>query len=203
METFFYIVIIVIVALWFASDRQREKEQRKQRSQQASAEEMPVVKIVVADRWPATLQLKECGSGKKLDYPRYSCPSVKIVWENAETGEVRTPENRTVQSASGSFFQVGGRKYASLKDLKHQKLENNRYRDVYGLEWLNVYERYPCFDSEDYLYEKRYYEWYLLQDGNRISRVFDNGGGKQFVTDDVGEIEEHCLDTIRSSGYFA
>lgn len=201
--------IIVVILRWVFKDfRKDENAQNRLRSKETPAEKekekseaQPTRVIILQPRKPSERVLKECGPGGRLDYSRYSCGSTKIAWEDPRTGELRVPQEQTMNLLFGAPFRAGGKNYISLKQLKHQKQENDRWLDVYGREWQNIYERYPCFDSEDYLNEKRYFEWYFLQDGDRITRVFDNGSGKMSVTDDTERIESHCLDEMKKRGY--
>jgi len=201
LNILFYCVIIVVILRWVFGDENKKKQQLQNAEEKAAAQPTAVSVKIIQQRKPARSLLRECGSGGWLKYSGYSCSSVKLAWENPETGEERVPENRTCELTTGSAFCAAGRKYTGFKALKHEKLENDRWKDIYGREWFNLNERYPCFDSEDYLNEKRFYRWYFLQDGDCITRVFDNGRGNLFVTDDVGEIERECLQEMKKTGY--
>jgi len=55
-------------------------------------------------------------------------------------------------------FMVAGHIFDGLQDLKHQV--GNDLGDVYIQEEC---ELYPCFDSSDYKYEDRYYQYYFFR----------------------------------------
>ena len=198
------IAVVIIFLCWRFYDRYQNRKYAKQQSskvqpQQQSAEQ-PVA-LNIQPRTPSEALLKECGPGEILSYRLYSCASTRILWENPATGEQRIPEDQTLEMTSDASFRAGGMEYANLKQLKHQALANDCWLDIYGREWMNLYEHYPCFDSSDYLCENRFYDWWFLQEGDRIIRVFDNGSGSLAVTEDVGRIERKWFEQIKAAGY--
>lgn len=66
-----------------------------------------------------------------------------------------------------TLFTAAGKGYAAEGQLKENETPTERvYTDCYGRTVLCLRERFPCFDSYDFLYEDRYYRWYfILQDG--------------------------------------
>ena len=46
------------------------------------------------------------------------------------------------------------------------------YQDIYGRRVLYFCERFPCFDSYDRLYENRYYHWYAIDNGGKVTLVY-------------------------------
>jgi len=60
-------------------------------------------------------------------------------------------------------FCAAGRNYNGIGELTAEKMEETVYKDRYGRMVLYTKERFPCFDSYDYLYEKRYFHTYLVR----------------------------------------
>ena len=62
-----------------------------------------------------------------------------------------------------------------------------------GLHILEVYERYPCFDSSDYAYEDRYFRNYFFSDKpftrEQINRIayMKRVGNLVFIKDEMPE----------------
>lgn len=62
-----------------------------------------------------------------------------------------------------------------------------------GLHILEVYERYPCFDSSDYAYEDRYFNNYFFSDKpftlEQINRIayMKRVGNLEFINDEMPE----------------
>jgi len=82
------------------------------------------------------------------------------------------------------MFTICGKKYTALKKLLHReeyeyigewKYPNRQmtvYRDIHGRRVLHLSERFPCFDSWDYLCEKRYYHWYFVAHESGVAMVY-------------------------------
>ena len=75
------------------------------------------------------------------------------------------------------LFMAAGKGYTNVNQLVAVKKERDYlYEDIYGREWMYVRERYPCFDSYDFLNEDRYYHWYVLPDGEDLWLVYVDDG---------------------------
>ena len=77
------------------------------------------------------------------------------------------PSPAATVPAASTGFEAGGKHYNSAKELRWQKTEiqdkfADVYKDVHGRWVMHYSERYPCFDSSDYLYEDRYYRYNLI-----------------------------------------
>ena len=69
--------------------------------------------------------------------------------------------------------------------------EDQLFRDVYGREVFAFRERFPCFDSYDYLYEHRYFRWFYIREGDSLYCVYYVDEQKTVkITDDVRRIEK-------------
>lgn len=110
--------------------------------------------------------------------------------ETAETLRMPKPE-KTVHKGMHAFVAAGCR-YKNITDLtcKERGGEYGRYRDSHGRNVLHIRERFPCFDSGDYLHENRYYHWVYLAVENRLYCVYYEDEGRQItVTEDVDTID--------------
>ena len=100
------------------------------------------------------------------------------------------------------MFIAAGKPYLAVSQLKAKeegKLDGvlyrgykvPQYRDVYDRRVLYFRERFPCFDSYDYLYEHRYYRWYFLRDGDTLTQIYYADEGKSItVTEDVAKVRD-------------
>lgn len=86
---------------------------------------------------------------------------------------------------------MDGKVYQSVQDFKSRKdRKEHIYWDIYNRKVMEVYERFPCFDSYDYANEDRYYRWFYLVSGNKMWCIYQADGRKTvLVTEDVAEID--------------
>lgn len=128
------------------------------------------------------------------------CATVNVEWAscdvdaNGEPEKIRVPEETVTEYDVKAGFEAAGKKYQSIKELVADLDERNtKSQDVYGREVLYLTERFPCFDSWDYLYENRYCRWFFLKGGDTLTRVYYKDQDKKvFVTTDVQHVEEWC-----------
>ena len=102
------------------------------------------------------------------------------------------------------MFTIRGKVYHSLRELTHEKAEpfhssflhidTHLYRDIHGRRVLYLYERFPCFDSYDYLYENRYYNWYFIDLCGDIAIVYHEDDSKEIRIGHTfcDEAKRHC-----------
>lgn len=145
------------------------------------------------------------GTGKNIHYPTYMDSSSCVEWRSRDENSmiVRQPEETNRIYDLGESFVVGKREYESLEDLYVETDESCCWcQDVYGQKVLYLRERFPCFDSEDYLTEKRKYRWFFLRENNQLHRVFfADDSRKIYVTEDVKYLEDSCLEQMKEIGY--
>lgn len=80
------------------------------------------------------------------------------------------------------LFTAAGKDYAREALLKIRKTENERvFIDLYGRTVLCLCERFPCFDSYDYLYEDRYYRWYFIVHDGALTLVRTQDGRDEYT----------------------
>ena len=120
------------------------------------------------------------------------------------TGEVREPRETTRTYPTYLGFTAAGKHYRSIRQLYARHDETLTWcRDIYGLEVLYLAERFPCFDSEDFLYEKRFYRFFFLREGEKLTRVqYTDESNTVTVTEDVANLERQWMEKFQSLGYF-
>ena len=126
-------------------------------------------------------------------------PSVRLEWVSRETDaggvplRVRTPESRTV-TMPASGFTAAGKRYKDLGQLVRRRENGGSWAtDAYGRNVLALAERFPCFDSSDYLYEDRYFRWFFLCLDGKLTCVYHTDGADTVtVTEDVLDLEKEC-----------
>ncbi len=157
-------------------------------------------------RWLGDMVPRSTGPGERIERSGggfWSGGSVRLEWVSRRTdGEgkplsVRTPESHTMTMPEVCFI-AAGKQYLGLSHLA-RKLQGSGpwYRDVYDRCVLAVAERFPCFDSSDYLYEDRYFRWFFLCQDGKLTCVYHTDRTKTVtVTEDVRDIEQLCWRTI-------
>lgn len=122
-----------------------------------------------------------------------------IQWKNPD-GSIRIPEETKHTFPYPGVFQAGGRPYLSIDQLCARKLDEDGHlcQDVYGREVFAEWERFPCFDSYDYLHEHRYYRWFFIRTDNQLTCVYyEDEQGNVEVTEDVNKLRERCWKAIQ------
>lgn len=122
-----------------------------------------------------------------------------IRWQ-APDGSIRDPEEAKRTFPYPGVFLAGGRPYSSIKQLCAEKLDEDGHicKDVYGREVFARWERFPCFDSYDYLYENRYYRWFYIRSGDKLTGVLYTDERHTIeVTEDVKSLPERCWKAIQ------
>lgn len=135
--------------------------------------------------------------------------SVSLKWVNAAgkggdgANEERIPSETTRTYTDGKPFRAAGRDYASLEQLTAVKDERGVWcRDVYGREVFCVAERFPCFDSYDFLYEKRCYRWFYIREQGKLTCIYHIDEAETFtVTEDMEMLGQNSWNCMLSEGY--
>ena len=99
-------------------------------------------------------------------------------------------------------FIAGGKTYAKWQELTASKTDGQGHfcRDVYGREVFAEWERFPCFDSFDYLHEHRYDRHFCLRAGNALTYVYYKDEQKEIhVTEDVRNLPRLCFEPMQKS----
>lgn len=86
------------------------------------------------------------------------------------------------------MFTFANKKYRSISELRVKQLADNSdyslWRDTYGRRVVHYYERYPCFDISDFLYEDRgYHYFYVKQEDELACLYYDDGEDKIKIFD--------------------
>lgn len=136
---------------------------------------------------------------------RFVPSSVKVEWVSKQTDDqgeplyIRKPETQKREFLQQTGFLAAGKAYRNVAQLSAQETEDDHFcRDIYGREVLCFWERFPCFDSYDYLYEDRYYRWFFIRQDDKVTLVYcaDTQPGIE-VTEDVQEISTKWWDEIQ------
>ena len=141
-------------------------------------------------------QIQKGTETSKCKYPTATYSAVAVEWVGPQG--VRIPEPETKEVPAGLPFIAAGKLYATRAQLCAKEGETeNHYKDIYGRDVLYLSERFPCFDSEDFLNEKRHFHWYLIIENGRMTRVFYADRTKTMtVTEDVGFLENKCWEAL-------
>lgn len=139
-----------------------------------------------------------------------SAGSVRLEWVSRETDaggkplRVRVPESHTVTMPKDDFTAAGMR-YRDIGQLMSRRDGSGDWTaDIYGREVLMMAERFPCFDSSDYLYEDRYFRWfYLCQDGKLTCVYYTDTADTVTVTEDVQDLDKKCWEHMQKLGCFS
>lgn len=153
--------------------------------------------------WTGDMVIRACGGGELASYPGCRHSTYRLQWVSRTTGEVREPQETTRIYPVGQGFTAAGKHYQSIRQLDVQHDETLTWcRDIYGREVLYLRERFPCFDSEDFLYEKRFYRFFFLREGEKLTRVqYTDESNTVTVTEDVANLERQWMEKFQSLGY--
>lgn len=142
------------------------------------------------------MYLRYVDSGKTVRTELISYSTEKVEWVSQETDAegkpvvVREPEEVTREYSKSAAFSLAGKTYQNLEGFL-RKQDGDWGEDIYGRQVLCTQEKYPCFDSYDWIHEDRYYRWYFIREGNAVSQLFAaDDRDKIYVTEDVQNIEE-------------
>lgn len=161
--------------------------------------------------WRSDMIPQAEGPGEKVTYPGFSGGTTRIRWVSRETDEssqpvaVRIPEP-TTRSAPLSDFRAAGRTYTAPRDMTREWFTEDGVDwcyDIYGRRVLCLKEKFPCFDSSDFLYEKRYFRWFFLYENGKLTRVqHTDERGVVTVTEDVRDVENRWLQELQKLDCF-
>ncbi len=163
--------------------------------------------------WQGDMVPRETGPGERIERSSrggyWSGGSVRLEWVSRETdGEgrplrVRTPDSHTVTVPKVGFM-AAGKRYRGMGSLVYRQEKDGFWgSDIYGRDVLMVKERFPCFDSSDYLYENRCFCWYFLCEDGKLTCVYHTDQTDTVtVTEDVLDLEKNCWRDMKKLGCF-
>ena len=125
-----------------------------------------------------------------------------VAWlENGKAA--RQPQESVHEFTVDSGFEAAGKKYKDISQLSSEKCEKDGfYRDIYGRQVFEVTERFPCFDSYDYLNEDRYYRWFYIQEDGKLCCVYHADSRKEIkVTEDVEKVNDRSFKAMKEADY--
>ena len=151
--------------------------------------------------------LRPAGNGTIFRHELGGHSTQRVEWVSLETDEngkpvaVRESCERTEVGSKNQAFYMAGKEYRNLKAfLKSQDEEWGV--DSYGRQVLCTKERYPCFDSYDFLSENRYFRWFFIREGNSVSQLFyADDRDKIYITEDVHNIEDWAWSRMKATGF--
>lgn len=153
------------------------------------------------------MYLRYVGEGKTVRTELISYSTYEVEWVSQETdGEgkptvVREPEEVTREYSKSAAFSLAGKTYQNLAGFL-RKRDGEWGEDIYGRQVLCTRQKYPCFDSYDWIYEDRYYRWYFIREGNTVSQLFAaDDRDKIYVTEDVRNVEEWAWSRMAAAGF--
>ena len=130
---------------------------------------------------------------------------VSLEWASRDTNpdgtpaEIRNPEPVTVKGNLLDEIRAAGKLYHHYRDIAISRMaENGLWADCFGRQVLCFKERFPCFDSYDYLHENRYYRWCLIREGDKLTVVAYADTQKWVeVTEDAAKVNAAWWEEIR------
>ena len=125
-----------------------------------------------------------------------------VTWlENGKAA--RQPQESVHEFTVDSGFEAAGKKYETIHQLSSEKGEKDEfYRDIYGRQVFEVKERFPCFDSYDYLNEDRYYRWFYIQEDGKLCCVYHADSRKEIkVTEDMEKVNDRSFKAMKEADY--
>lgn len=145
------------------------------------------------------------GKGSKVRYEPGGLYSAQCLWwvseetdENGQPVYIRESEEHTGKVPAAGSFSAAGKRYRNLGQLSPNDVSDGIDADVYGRHVLCYRERFPCFDSFDYLHEHRYYRWYFLRENGKLTRIYtEDESGWLHITEDVEYVENKCVELLK------
>ncbi|MBP3657161.1 MAG: hypothetical protein J6K32_10755 [Clostridia bacterium] len=120
--------------------------------------------------------------------------------QREQNAQKRTEQGSGAKRWLPAIFTAAGQPYQQELQLTACRTETERvYRDVYGRTVLALCERFPCFDSEDYLYENRYYRWYFILHDGRLTLVRTQDESEKYTVTE--NITRACLEKCGLDSY--
>ena len=127
-----------------------------------------------------------------------------VQWR-AEDGSLRIPQGGEKRTLPCNNFVAAGRQYSGWEQLcAEQTGEDGTFTDIYGRDVFAFRQRFPCFDSYDYLYEHRYYRWFYIREGDSLCCVYYTDEEKTIeVTEDVRLIADGAWKAMKEINWQA
>ena len=118
--------------------------------------------------------LQSIGFGEMVRHSHGLYSTVRLRWINENTPEqYRTPCPTAKTYSSDGAFEAAGKEYQRLSQLVVVESPKGApwFQDIYGREGLHLTERFPCFDSYDYMYEDRYFHDLFICEKDRLTHL--------------------------------
>ena len=165
--------------------------------------------IVSEPAYNGTLRLRVMGNGAKVNYESGGLYASQCLWwvseETDSEGQpifIRESCEVTNTQPVAQPFTAAGKTYRNLRQLSPNDVIDGIDTDDFGRQVLCYRERFPCFDSYDYLHEHRYYRWFFLKEDGKLTRVYTaDESGWIYVTEDAENVENKCTELLRQHGW--
>ena len=149
--------------------------------------------------------LQAVGCGKGIYHRRIFYGTDRLRWiAETASGHSRDPqETVTDYTLSGGFF-AAGKPYISTGQLVLPSEKGEPwFRDCYGREVLYLTERFPCFDSFDFLWERRCFRYYFICENYQLTCIQTTDGlDTVIVTEDLQDLKCSLWQEFLRLGYY-
>lgn len=219
METLALVIVLMFVVFYIAMAMLKSKNQREQKtsfkSEKSSVDKLENLKVNNNNPGGQMRELSEdeknlfpiCSeSGEKLSYPLFSSSSVKIIWQSAEKDEegkaklARIPQE-SEKTFSFNNFYAAGKHYRNISQLCTQK-DGELFKDIYGRTVFYDKQRFPCFDSYDYMSEDRYFHHFYLKENGRLTRIYYHDDMLEvYVAEDADRVASQFAQDMVRNGF--
>jgi len=175
----------------------------------SGTQQLPAQPQVKEPEYTAALKLCVMGDGSRVNYEPGGLYSAKCLWwvseETDSEGQpvyIRESKEKTVKLPAALPFSAAGKLYLNIGQLYSGEEADGLTTDIHGRQVFYYRERFPCFDSYDYLHEHRYYRWFLLKENGRLTRVYTaDESGWLHVTEDVENLERKLTEELKKVGW--
>ena len=148
---------------------------------------------------------------RKITLPQFQCTGPELLWvsrEQDETGApltTRVPEQRDRSTHILLPFRIGNLHYPHISCLFYRREPDSPcFVDIYGRKVFHYSERFPCFDSYDYLHDHRRFHWFFIRQEDRLIRLcYADSSNILHISTDVAVIEEKCWSAMTEAGFLA
>lgn len=136
------------------------------------------------------------------------CMNRHLKWVSKEVDEdgnpvfERKPKESVTKYKRSEPFYAAGKEYKNFYNFLKSE-DGALGEDVYGRTVVCTKQRFPCFDSYDYLYENRYYHQYFIRHGNTLTEVhIADDSDIVRVTEDVDYVNIYEWTDLKLLGCF-
>lgn len=148
--------------------------------------------------------LMSMGSGEMVHHSRGLYSTIRLRWVDENDSErCRIPQPVSRVYGIRKPFMAAGKRYRSLSQLLLKSPKGMPWcRDIYGREVLHLTERFPCFDSYDYMYENRYFHDLFIYEKDTLTHIAVTDEDDTFtLTEDARDVKPTVWREFQNLGY--